>query len=324
MSFDGKIEFITAKFDARPAPEYGERDNRMYSLRQRGAIADWLRDLAQPNIWDGLTDDQQNVLTKAPFNIHTDRASWKEKKKTDALEKRRNELRKFQKKYGVGVRPPTFNSTRMMLPREELCLGKTIGLDLVNYRKGNKDKQIPEMLALYRKFKLTEFDIDNKDDTTNHTILTAEEWCNRNTFRRSERGRDEYEPSDVSPTRTTTRSAAATTDTPRCRRRTRSVAKSTTAATSTDSGTSEPAAKRKKKAASCKWTDDEVKELESLMKKYGTKWSLFEGMNYVSGTTALQMRNKWGDIEKIRMKEMHKNEVELLGMLKKKRAKQKK
>ena len=97
-------------------------------------------------------------------------------------------------------------------------------------------------------------------------------------------------------------------DTPNNRhRRTRSMAKGTTAATSTDSGTSEPERKkRKKKAVSCEWTDDEVKELESLAKTYGKEWSMFEDMNYIPSKTAAQMTSKWTNVEKNQMKEMNK------------------
>ena len=308
MPIDGKIEFIKAKFDARPAPEDGERENRMYSLKQRGAIADWLRDLAKPNIWDGLTDDQQNVLTKAPFNIHTDRASWKEKKKTDALEKRRNELGKFQKKYGVGVRPPPKRKSGMKLSKEELSLGASINTDLRNYRgkADNRNKLSEEMLALYREYKLKEFDIDNEDDTTNHTILTAEEydeWCNRNnipTIRRSERGRDQNEPSDASPARATTRKSAAAAAAATATRSSTSTKKRSS--TSTTTAGNPP---KKVKTSQASWSDTDTKKLEQLENTYGTAWHCFESdPDCLPGKTTTQMCSKWDNMKKVSLSSM--------------------
>ena len=100
-----------------------------------GPIGDWFRHLVQPNIWDGFTDDQQNVLTEGPFNIHPNRDAYtKEKRKAEALRKRRDGLKKFQQYRGVnselGVRPPGHSSGNMKLSTEELSLGSSIAQDL--------------------------------------------------------------------------------------------------------------------------------------------------------------------------------------------------
>ena len=148
------------------------------------------------------------------------------------------------------------------------------------------------MLALYRKFKLTEF--DNAGDTTNHTLLTAkvyDEWCTRNNIRRSGRRHDQNESSDVSHTgtgTTTRRSAAAATTAPSSTA-TRSSKKRTSTTTSNPP-------KRIKKS----WSDKEAKELEQLENKYGTAWLYFErDPDCLPGKSKEQMSHKWGQMKKV-------------------------
>ena len=283
-------------------------DLNKHDVLYRSPTKEWLAKMR--NTFDKLLPDQQQALRDDPIRLCPDDAAVRQVKSAKDIMKTRNELEKFQRIYGNGTRP---NPSTWGTP-DDKKLGKRIANHILSFRvqvtkEGKNSSYHPlnkEILQLYRELNIKEF--QDGTDETNYTLLTREnfeEWCEQQGLRISKRGVQGGEASDEESDTLNIR-----------RRRTRSVTKGTTAATSTDSGTSEPTAKkRKKKAASCEWTDDEVKELENLVKKYGSEWSLFVGMNYISGKTAAQMRCKWVNVEKKRVKEMNKNKKELRSML---------
>ena len=281
-----------------------------HDVLNRSPTKEWLAKMR--NTFDALTPDQQKALQSDPIGLCPHNVARVQVMAADAIKKTRNELENFQRIYGTGTRP---NPYTWGTPGDKK-LGKRIANHINSFRefatKGENNSYPPlkdEMLQLYRELNIEEFR-DGKDET-NHTLITKEklaEWRAKQGRRTSKRGRQGGEASDEESDNVASNNNS--------HRRTRSMAaEGISAATSTDSGTSEPAAKRKKKAASCKWTDDEVKELERLAKKYGNEWSMFEGMNYISGKTAAQMHGKWENVEKKRMNEVNKNKKKLRSML---------
>ena len=293
--------------DGQPDLNLRARKNVLKIMNGRGPMGEWFRELR--NSWKSLTDDERIILSAVPFNMHPDRASIIEKKKSESIKKLGSDLQNFQDKYlseeekeaGVGIRPPRCVVGRQSLNKGDLLLGASIIADLRKYRVTADLSQ--ERVELYRKFNLTEFADPN--DTADYTILTVErdaEYCKSNEIRCSVRRRNGNNTEETSGPRTRRAKKAASTSSstasePSTKRT------STSTSTSTESN---PTKKRKTRAQQSQsqptqWTPAETKQLIELESEYGCAWLLFENdPDCLAGKTNVQMSNKWAQIEKVR------------------------